>query len=172
VAPDANSPEAAAALPASGTPAASTSSPGVASSPPAAGAVVPPGSAASTPPSTEPVAPSAEAQVLQLVDAARSEAGCGPLVADAALAAAAQQHSTDMRTAERLNVRTASGDSLLDGPARAVAVARGPADPAAVVANWLADERDRRALMDCGLHSVGIGVVPGPDGSRWTLLLA
>jgi uncharacterized protein YkwD len=50
-------------------------------------------------------------------------------------------------------------------------VARGTADPAAVVAGWLADPKARAAILDCGRESIGVGVADGDGGPWWTQLL-
>jgi len=41
-----------------------------------------------------------------------------------------------------------------------------------VLDHWLGDRSDSYAILDCRVDSVGIGVVDGPGGPWWTLLLA
>ena len=116
---------------------------------------------APAPPPAAPVEAPAEvsdaaAEALALVNAERASLGCGALVADAGLAAAAQAHSAAM---------SASGVLGLDGLVGAVA--QGP-NAHSVVAGWLADTAASEALLDCSRTSAGIAVVDG----WWTALPA
>ncbi len=95
------------------------------------------------------------AEVLGLVNAERAALGCGVLVTDAGLAAAAQAHSAAM-----------SGSGLLGLDGLVGAVAQG-ADATSVVGNWFADSAGA-ALLDCSRTSAGIAVV----GGWWTVLVA
>lgn len=119
-----------------------------------------------------PSAPSAADRVLALINQERARTGCDALSADDALAATAQAHSAAMRELGSLGHDDADGGSLSDLGGRAVAVARGDADPAAVVEGWLADPTDRAALLDCGLRSIGVGTADGDGGPWWTAVLA
>jgi uncharacterized protein YkwD len=110
--------------------------------------------------------------VLSLVNAQRATAGCGALVADDSLAADAQAHSAAMRDRGFFGLTDPVEGSVLDRGARAATVARGSADPATVVAGWLADPADSAAILDCTLTSVGIGTADGDAGPWWTQLLA
>ncbi|HEV7213336.1 MAG TPA: CAP domain-containing protein [Blastococcus sp.] len=116
-----------------------------------------------------PSAPSVVDQVLALVDQERVRVGCDALTADDALAAAAQAHSAAMRDGGSLGHDT--DGSLSDLGGRAVAVARGTADPAAVVEGWLADPTERTALLECDLTTIGVGTVDGDGGPWWTAVL-
>ena len=119
-----------------------------------------------------PSAPSTADRVLALVNQERARTGCDALSADDALAATAQAHSTAMRDRGSLGHDDADGGSLSDLGGRAVAVARGDSDPAAVVEGWLTDPTDRAALLDCGLRSIGVGTADGDGGPWWTAVLA
>ncbi|MGZ4606219.1 MAG: CAP domain-containing protein, partial [Blastococcus sp.] len=112
-----------------------------------------------------PPAPRAADQVLALVNQERARTGCDVLTADDGLATTAQAHSAAMRD------RGSLGLDDLDG-VRAAAVAGGNADPADVVAGWLADPTDRAALLDCDLHTMGVGTADGDGGPWWTAVLA
>ena len=143
----------------------------------AAGSSAPRTSAAEPSPPEQilPAAPSAASaadQVLALVNQERARSGCDALTADDALAATAQAHSAAMRDRGSLGHDDPDGGSLSDLGGRAVAVARGDADPAAVVEGWLADPTDRAALLDCGLRSIGVGTADGDGGPWWTAVLA
>jgi uncharacterized protein YkwD len=138
-----------------------------------AGSVAPsePRALPDTPQAAERAAAGEEEQLLGLVNAARAEAGCAAVVPDGSLAAVAQAHSADMRDSGLLGLPASAGGSVLDLGGRAVTLAHGSDDPAAVLEGWLADPGDRATVLDCGLHSVGIGVAEGPDGVWWTQLL-
>lgn len=129
-------------------------------------------------PSAGPVSTDAAAEVLALLNAARADAGCDPLVHDGALAAVARAHSADMRDLDFVGRETPEGLDVLDraaaaGQDNAVAahVAHGESTPSAVVDSWLDDEDDRADILDCGLRTVGVGVAQGSGGTWWTQLL-
>ncbi len=155
---DAPAPGTTAAAPA-GTPATG----GTTSGSPSPAAPRQPTSSAPAPAPAPPAAPAESpvevadpvAEVLGLVNAERAAQGCGVLVADAGLAAAAQAHSAAM-----------SGGGLLGLDGLIGAVAQG-ADATSVVGGWLADSSGA-PLLDCSRTSAGIAVVDG----WWTALVA
>lgn len=112
-------------------------------------------------PLEEPAEVDDEGDLLALLDAAR--VGCAPLAVDGSLADAARAHSAAMEDAGALV-------PLEGGPAGSIA--RGGTDAGDVLAGWLADPTGQATILDCGLGSVGIGLVDGADGPWWTLLLA
>lgn len=122
-------------------------------------------------------APDLEDEVLVLVNAARDDAGCAPLVADQGLAAVARAHSADMRdrdffdhvNPDRLDPfdrARAAGQTN----ARAENIAHGQPTPEAVVAAWMDDRGDRANILDCDLRTVGVGFARGAGGPWWTQL--
>jgi uncharacterized protein YkwD len=126
---------------------------------------------ASPPASADPAASSSAARptsqdadaVLDLVNTARDDAGCGELTRDDDLAAAARDNSAAMAEQGSPAVVTDEGT--------AAAVAAGRPDAGAVVNAWLADGTDRAALLDCSLDTAGVGVADADGGPWWTLLL-
>jgi uncharacterized protein YkwD len=140
----------------------STSSSPPSSAPPPS---TPPSSSAA-PSSSQPPAPAPmrSRDVLSLVNAARTDAGCAALTADAALASAAVENSTDMAEQGTPGVLDPAGTSAL--------VAAGDPDADTVVSAWLDDPADEATLLDCGLSSAGVGTVSAPGGPWWTLFLS
>ncbi|MGY1703238.1 CAP domain-containing protein [Geodermatophilus sp. SYSU D00697] len=124
-----------------------------------------------------PADPTAEGQVLALVNEARADAGCAPLVADGALAAVARAHSADMRDRDYFSHTTPEGLSPFDradqagvGHARAENIAYGQPDAAAVMEDWMNSSGHRANILDCELTTLGVGVAEGPGGPWWTQL--
>jgi uncharacterized protein YkwD len=158
-------PPAGAAEPAPGTP---SEAPSPAEMP--APAPTPPPAAAA------PAAPGPEGQVLALVNAERAAAGCAPVSADPGLAAVARAHSADMRdrhyfshdNPEGLDPFERAAAAGLD--ARAENIAYGQPDAAAVMADWMGSSGHRRNILDCELHTLGVGVAQGAGGPWWTQL--
>jgi uncharacterized protein YkwD len=137
----------------------------------------PPGARAAAPavrataPASAP-AGSMAAQVEQLINAARSRAGCRPLQWDAAAAAAAQQHSDDMARRGYFSHTSPEGRTVVDrlraqgADFRALAenVAMGQQTPQEVVSGWMNSPGHRRNIMDCTYTRSGIGF----RDNRWT----
>ena len=124
-----------------------------------------------------PAGSSAEGAVLALVNQERAAAGCGPVAADAALAAVARAHSADMRDRRYFSHDTPEGLDPFDRAraagvsyARAENIAQGQPDPAAVMAAWMDSPGHRANILNCDLTRLGIGVAQGPGGPWWTQL--
>jgi len=143
-----------------------SSSPGTASS----SSSEPEPAAESVPPTVASTTGSASS-LFVLLDRARAEVGCDPLTADAALAAAAQEHSAAMRDEGHLDLPDGDDGPFLELGVSAAAVADG-ASADDVLDEWLDDDDDAAAIQNCDLVSVGIGTADGDDGPWWTLLLA
>ncbi|MCZ2848437.1 CAP domain-containing protein [Modestobacter sp. VKM Ac-2978] len=156
--------------------------------PPPARAALPPPAPAAPPPAARaapappaPAAPAAapgpEGQVLALVNAERTSAGCAPVSADAGLAAVARAHSADMRdrgyfdhvTPEGLDP-SARARAAGIGYARAENIASGQPDAAAVMAAWMSSPGHRQNILNCQLRTLGVGVATGSGGPWWTQL--
>ncbi|MFW3169933.1 CAP domain-containing protein [Geodermatophilus sp. CPCC 206100] len=124
-----------------------------------------------------PADPSAEGQVLALVNQERAAAGCAPLVADGALAAVARAHSADMRDRDFFSHTNPEGLSPFDRAeeaglsySRAENIAYGQRDAAAVMSSWMESSGHRANILDCSLGKLGVGVAEGPGGPWWTQL--
>ncbi|MER8047732.1 sigma-70 family RNA polymerase sigma factor [Streptomyces sp. NPDC094032] len=124
--------------------------------------------------------PSVAERVNALVNAHRAEAGCGPLRTDPKLAEAARAYGRDMvargyyghTTPEGTDAGSRFGTVGYSWSAWAENLARGQADPASVVADWMADPPHRRNLLDCAYRDTGVAAVSGPDGTIWVQELA
>jgi uncharacterized protein YkwD len=124
-----------------------------------------------------PADPSAEGQVLALVNQERAAAGCAPVVADAPLAAVARAHSADMRDRDFFSHTNPEGLSPFDRAeragisySRAENIAYGQRDAAAVMEAWMNSSGHRANILDCGLTKLGVGVAEGAGGPWWTQL--
>ncbi|QJW37980.1 CAP domain-containing protein [Cellulosimicrobium protaetiae] len=177
-APDATSPDAAAAGPGAGEPAepgtggaadepATDAGPAPAETPTAPPAVAPapqpaPATAAAR---SGPGTITAEgAAAVERTNAERAAAGCGPLVVDERLTAAAQLHSEDMLAQGYFDHTSLDGRSPWD---RAKAqgytnpgaenIAKGQATAEDVVRAWMDSPGHRANILNCDLREIGIG---------------
>jgi uncharacterized protein YkwD len=129
------------------------------------------------PTTTKPPAPSGskEAQVLQLTNNERANAGCGPLRTNSALTKAADLHATDMVVHHFFDHNSQDGRSPFDrmkaagftGGSMAENIAVGYNSAAAVVDGWMHSEGHRRNILDCGYTLIGIGYDSGQVKPDW-----
>ncbi|MEU6239127.1 CAP domain-containing protein, partial [Kitasatospora sp. NPDC047058] len=119
-------------------------------------------------------------QVVDLVNAERGKAGCGPLTADSKLAAAAQGHSEDMANRNYFDHASPEGYHA-DHRIEAVGyrwsswgenIARGQKDPAAVMDAWMNSPGHRANILNCSFKQIGVGVRTGSGGPWWTQVFA
>jgi len=116
----------------------------------------------------------AQGQVLGLVNADRSEHGCGPLSASAPLNQLAESYSTEMGTEDFFSHTDPAGRTPWDR-ARAMGIANlggeniamGQLTPQAVMSAWMHSSGHRANILDCAYHSLGVGVYYG-GGPWWT----
>ncbi|QJY51119.1 CAP domain-containing protein [Pseudonocardia broussonetiae] len=128
-------------------------------------------------PEPEPAAPrrssgGAAAQVVDLTNAERADAGCGPLATDARLGAAAQGHAEDMsaqgyfdhvsRDGRRFDDRIGAEGYPSPGGEN---IARGQETAAEVVEGWMNSPGHRRNILDCDFAAIGVGF--DDDGNYW-----
>lgn len=147
-------------------------SPSTATAPPAEPAVAePPSSSAAV------GADPAEAEVLALVNEARTANGCGPLVWDEALAQVARLHSADMAARDFFDHTNPEGLSPFDRAAAAGTtataenIAAGQQTPADVMASWMASPGHHDNIVNCANTRIGVGVgYGGSYGITWTQL--
>lgn len=122
-----------------------------------------PASAAAVP--SGPGAISAEgAAVVERTNAERAASGCGPLVVDERLTAAAQLHSEDMLAQGYFDHTSLDGRSPWDrakaqGYANPGAenIAKGQATAEDVVRAWMDSPGHRANILDCDLREIGVG---------------
>ncbi|WP_406208943.1 sigma-70 family RNA polymerase sigma factor [Kitasatospora sp. NBC_01560] len=180
-APDLASVPAMPAPPAAETTGAPTPAPTVAPAPAPTDPPVPPVPAAPAPTptvarATATTPPSPERQLVDLVNAERSRAGCGPLRIDPRLHTAAQKHADDMVARsffDHVNPDGARADARLTAAGYRWSqwgenLDRGPAAPATVFSRWMDGGIHQSNMLDCAFKDVGIGVATGPAGLYWT----
>jgi uncharacterized protein YkwD len=138
---------------------------------------VPTAPPATAPPTTAPPAtpsppvPAPDAQVVDLVNAARSDAGCGALRVDDRLVAAAQAHSDDMAAQDYFSHTSLDGRTFTD---RVLAagypspggenIAQGQQGARAVHDAWMNSEGHRANILNCAFTAIGVGLHEG----TWT----
>ena len=137
-----------------------------------------PGKAATTPASGA-TAQYAQ-QVVDLVNAQRSQHGCGPLSSEPRLAAAARSHSEDMADRGYFSHASPEGEHA-DHRIEAAGyhwsswgenIARGQKDPAAVMDAWMNSPGHRANILNCSFQQIGVGVRTGSGGPWWTQVFA
>ncbi|RKE17678.1 RNA polymerase sigma factor (sigma-70 family) [Streptomyces sp. TLI_171] len=115
-------------------------------------------------------------QVLDLVNSQRSQAGCGPVRANAQLATAAQRHSDDMAARgffDHTNPDGAGPQQRIDAAGYKWSgwgenIARGQKDAAAVMDSWMNSPGHRANILNCKFTELGVGVHLGSGGPWWT----
>lgn len=112
-------------------------------------------------------------KVVALVNAARADAGCEPVTADARLTRAAQNHSDDMAARGYLGHTTPDGVTFDQrirtagyGEPAAENIAQGTSTAEAAMDAWLHSEGHRANILDCDYTTLGVGV--NADGWYWT----
>ncbi|MFJ8815147.1 CAP domain-containing protein [Amycolatopsis thermoflava] len=112
-------------------------------------------------------------QVLALVNAERTAAGCGPLSTDSRLATAAQKHSDDMSARGYFSHTTPEGVSFADrikaagypSPG-AENIAKGSTTAEQTMEMWMNSDGHRRNILNCSYTKLGVGVAK--SGWYWT----
>ncbi|MFF9818236.1 CAP domain-containing protein [Streptomyces sp. NPDC014006] len=129
----------------------------------------------SAPPVTVPAQARAEAEVLRLVNEERAKAGLAPLAANSALTGLAENFSDDMAARGFFDHTDPDGHTPWDRAAKAGItglggenIARGQADPAAVVAAWMDSPGHRANILNPDFKTLGVGVHLGAGGPWWT----
>ncbi|WPW31667.1 CAP domain-containing protein [Streptomyces atratus] len=140
-----------------------------------------PTAAASTPAARRSVEPtsaaagSAQAAVLTLVNQERAKVGCSPVTASASLASLAQDFSDDMAARGFFDHTDPDGRTPWDRASKAGVqglggenIARGQADPQAVMDSWMSSDGHRANILNCDYKTLGVGVHYGSGGPWWT----
>ncbi|MGW6394160.1 sigma-70 family RNA polymerase sigma factor [Streptomyces sp. NPDC055103] len=125
-------------------------------------------------------APTAEERVTGRVNKLRAAAGCAPLRTDPRLVAAAREYARDMAARGYYGHSGPEGDFAdaritaagYDWSAWAENLARGTADPAAVVDGWMDGAMHEENMLDCRYRDTGVASAPGPGGTIWVQKLA
>lgn len=107
------------------------------------------------------------AAVLRLINAERAKAGCGPLVDEPRLVAAAQRHSADMASNNFFDHKGSSGSDVVKRVETVgyswsrvgENIAAGFSTPEAVVKAWLESDGHRQNIFNCAYTQTGIGYV-------------
>ncbi|WP_432946116.1 CAP domain-containing protein [Kribbella sp. CA-253562] len=116
-----------------------------------------------------------ETQVLQLTNAERQKAGCGPLKSNSALTRAAEAHAADMVDNHYFDHTSQDGRSPFDrmkaagfrGGAMAENIAVGYSSAAAVVEGWMNSEGHRKNMLNCDYTMLGVGYDSGQVKPDW-----
>ncbi|MDT0434916.1 MULTISPECIES: CAP domain-containing protein [Streptomyces] len=117
----------------------------------------------------------AEAEVLRLVNEERAKVGCSAVAANSALTGLAEDFSQAMAAQDFFDHTDPSGATPWD---RAAAlgisnlggenIARGQADPAAVMEAWMNSPGHKANILNCDFKTLGVGVQFGSGGPWWT----
>ncbi|MET9674431.1 CAP domain-containing protein [Streptomyces sp. NPDC006482] len=114
-------------------------------------------------------------QVIDLVNSARAEEGCGPLTGNAQLHQAAQGHSEDMAARDFFDHTDPDGD----GPGERITaagyawstygenIAMGQQTPEQVMDSWMNSPGHRANILNCSFKEIGIGLYTS-GGPYWT----
>ncbi|MCA1221673.1 CAP domain-containing protein [Streptomyces sp. 8L] len=128
-----------------------------------------------TAPAATPTTGSAAAQILGLVNQERAKAGCRPLKDDSSLDSLAQDFSDEMAARGFFDHTDPDGRTPWDRADAAGVqklggenIARGQADPQAVMDAWMNSEGHRANILNCDYTRLGVGVHYGSGGPWWT----
>ncbi|MCK9902469.1 serine protease [Parafrankia colletiae] len=138
----------------------------------------PPPPPATTPPANPPGTGTPQDEILRLTNVERQKAGCGPLLFDASLTAAAQAHSADMATNNYFS-HTGQNGSTAGSRAQAAGwpngyvgenIAAGSTTPAATIQMWMNSSGHRANILNCAYTHLGVGYAQGGGTYRyyWT----
>lgn len=143
-----------------------------------------PSTSASSSPSTSPSAastsspspdvPAARERVVELVNAERRKAGCGPVTANDKLTTAGQRHSEDMAARQEMTHTGSDGSDAGDRIARTGYQANGWAEnvayyystPERVMKAWMNSRGHRENILNCYYQEIGVGLAQ--PGNYWT----
>lgn len=119
-----------------------------------------------------------EAEVIQLVNAERQKAGCGPLVPNPFLRQAAYLHSKDMGDNGFFSHKGSNGSTFsqrarqagYQGSPRGENIAGGYGSPASVMNGWMNSSGHRSNILNCGSDEIGVGYYYAGQGygHYWT----
>ncbi|ATE55630.1 MULTISPECIES: CAP domain-containing protein [Actinosynnema] len=122
-------------------------------------------------------APAYAAEVLKLTNQERAKAGCGALVANTKLAAAAKGHNDEMAAQNYFSHTGADGSApaqRVDAAgyywrATAENIAMGQSTPAAVVRAWMNSAGHKANILNCAYKDLGVAYTVNSRGKAyWT----
>ncbi|MER7819482.1 CAP domain-containing protein, partial [Streptomyces sp. NPDC096153] len=128
-------------------------------------------------PDPEPPLPSGDvAQVVALVNAERSKAGCGPVRSNDKLETAARRHSEDMAARGYFDHTSPDGSDPGDRITAAgyrwstygENIARGQQSPSSVMDSWMNSPGHRANILNCSFKELGVGIHDASGGPWWT----
>ncbi|THV42926.1 CAP domain-containing protein [Glycomyces buryatensis] len=115
-----------------------------------------------------------ESAVVDLVNTARDEAGCGALESDPLLDTAARLHAEDMATNDYFDHTGLDGSSPTDraeeqGFEGGVGenIAAGYPDAESVMEGWMNSEGHRANILNCGYNVIGVGLADRDGTLYW-----
>ncbi|WP_164986243.1 CAP domain-containing protein, partial [Streptomyces roseicoloratus] len=122
-----------------------------------------------------PTSSSDAAQVIELANAERAKAGCGPLTEHTLLTRAAQGHSDDMAARDFFDHTNPDGADPGDRVTAAgyrwstygENIAMGQRTPADVMKAWMNSPGHRANILNCSFKEIGIGIHTA-GGPYWT----
>ncbi|KIF05585.1 SCP-like extracellular, partial [Streptomyces sp. RSD-27] len=154
---------------------ASTKAPEKTSAPQAPKVAAAPRPAAPKPPAAGEANPSAEAEVLALVNQERAQAGCVPVRANPPLAGLAAAFSKDMAARGFFDHTDPDGNTPWQRAQNAGIsglggenIARGQGDAKTVMESWMNSPGHRANILNCEFRTLGVGVYFGAGGPWWT----
>ncbi|WP_099055158.1 CAP domain-containing protein [Streptomyces vietnamensis] len=113
--------------------------------------------------------------VVELANAEREKAGCGPLRTEGHLRAAAQGHADDMAARDYYEHHSPEGRDAGDrisGAGYAWAawgenIHRGPKTPERAMEDWMDSPGHRANILNCSFKDIGVGVSLAANGPWW-----
>ncbi|MFE6777221.1 CAP domain-containing protein [Streptomyces sp. NPDC057702] len=120
------------------------------------------------------------AEVLALVNEARTDAGCRPLAASGTLNRVADTYAGVLADERDLSHTGPDGSTVGDRVTRSgytwstvgENIARGQSDADAVMDAWLNSPGHRANILNCSFREMGLGVEQGSGGPWWTQVFA
>ncbi|MFF8378269.1 CAP domain-containing protein [Streptomyces sp. NPDC015661] len=113
--------------------------------------------------------------VVELANAEREKAGCGPLRSEGRLRVAAQGHADDMAARDYYEHHSPEGRDAGDritGAGYAWStwgenIHRGPKTPARAMEDWMDSPGHRANILNCSFKDIGVGVTLAANGPWW-----
>ncbi|MFF5712430.1 CAP domain-containing protein [Streptomyces sp. NPDC012756] len=113
--------------------------------------------------------------VVELANAEREKAGCGPLRSEGHLRNAAQGHADDMAARDYYEHHSPEGRDAGDRMSGAgyawsawgENIHRGPKTPAKAMADWMDSPGHRANILNCSFRDIGVGVTLAANGPWW-----